>query len=96
MKALSDGQLDRVNVPVQLALRKLSEDESGFSSNLLVLDEVIQSVDADGVDAVGELLLMSGIPSIFLIEHNPRFSSIADRRLRIEYKEGVTHVLADN
>lgn len=52
VNSLSGGELRRVDLIIQLAQRELSEHYSGFFCNLLVLDEVLDYLDASGVSNV--------------------------------------------
>lgn len=53
---LSGGEGRRVDIILQLAQRDLARNESGFTSNLLVLDEILDNLDAVGADSVIRLL----------------------------------------
>lgn len=54
--ALSGGEGRRVDLILQLAQRSLCEVQSGFSCNLLVIDEILDYLDSVGVDNVLSLL----------------------------------------
>lgn len=54
--ALSGGEGRRVDLILQLAQRHLCEVQSGFSCNLLVIDEILDYLDSIGVDNVLSLL----------------------------------------
>lgn len=54
--ALSGGEGRRVDLILQLAQRSLCEVQSGFSCNLLVIDEILDYLDSIGVDNVLSLL----------------------------------------
>lgn len=53
---LSGGEGRRVDIVLQLIQRDLARNESGLSSNLLVLDEILDYLDSAGVDSVLRLL----------------------------------------
>lgn len=54
--ALSGGEGRRADLILQLAQRSLCEVQSGFSCNLLVIDEILDYLDSIGVDNVLSLL----------------------------------------
>jgi len=67
--ALSGGERARVNTATLLAIRKLMQSLSSDRINLLVLDETIDSLDADGKERLVEVLLKEEHLSTFLISH---------------------------
>ena len=68
---LSGGESRRVDLVVQLALRDLAKNESGFSSNILVIDEALDYLDSLGVESVIELIETKSddIESILVVTH---------------------------
>lgn len=67
--ALSNGELARVNTATLLAIRKLLQQLSSTRINLLVLDETIDSLDAEGKEKLVEVLLKEEHLNTFLISH---------------------------
>lgn len=71
--ALSGGESRRVDLILQLALRKLCEVQSGFHCNVLVLDEILDYLDYAGVQSVLSLIgsNTADVESLLLVTHRP-------------------------
>lgn len=67
--ALSNGERARVNIATLLAIRKLMQSLSNTRSNLLILDETVESLDAEGKEKLIEVLLTEEGVNTFLISH---------------------------
>ena len=82
---LSGGEGRRVDIILQLIQRDLARNESGFSSNLLVLDEILDNLDATGADAVINLLEYKSpdINSLLIVSHKPDINIPSDSTLTV-------------
>lgn len=67
--ALSSGERARVNVATLLAIRKLMQALSNSRTNLLILDETVENLDAEGKEKLVEVLLAEDSLNTFLISH---------------------------
>jgi len=67
--ALSSGERARVNISTLLAIRKLMQALSNSRTNLLILDETIESLDAEGKEKLIEILLEEESLNVFLVSH---------------------------
>lgn len=67
--ALSNGERARVNVSTLLAIRKLLQSLSSSRINLLILDETIESLDAEGKERLVDILLNEEYLNTVLISH---------------------------
>ena len=67
--ALSSGERARVNVATLLAIRKLMQTLSNSRTNLLILDETVENLDADGKEKLIEVLLAEESLNTFLVSH---------------------------
>lgn len=67
--ALSNGELARVNVSTLLAIRKLMQGLSNTNTNLLILDETVESLDADGKEKLVEVLMSEEHLNTILVSH---------------------------
>lgn len=69
---LSGGEKTRVDLILQLAIRNLLQNYLGFNSNILVLDEITDFLDAVSCKAVISLLEkeLATIESVFVISHH--------------------------
>lgn len=67
--ALSSGERARVNVATLLGIRKLMQSLSNSRINLLILDETIETLDAEGKDKLVEILLAEENLNTVLVSH---------------------------
>lgn len=67
--ALSSGERARVNIATLLAIRKMMQSLSNTRSNLLILDETVENLDAEGKEKLIEVLLAEQGLNTFLISH---------------------------
>lgn len=70
IESLSTGERARVNVSTLLAIRKLMQTLSNSRTNLLILDETISNLDADGKEKLIEVLLSEESLNTFLVVHD--------------------------
>lgn len=85
---LSGGEQQRVDCITQFAIRDLLCKYLNFSSNILVLDEITDTLDSVSCDRVLNFITteLSGIESVFIISHHsdelqiPRDSEIVIRK----------------
>ena len=69
ISALSSGERARVNVAALLGIRKLMQTLSNSRTNLLILDETVENLDAEGKEKLIEVLLEEPSLNTFLISH---------------------------
>lgn len=67
--ALSSGERARVNISTLLAIRKLMQALSNSRTNLLILDETVENLDAEGKERLIEVLLQEDSLNTFIISH---------------------------
>lgn len=67
--ALSTGERARVNVATLLAIRSLMQGLNNSRTNLLILDETVENLDAEGKEKLIEVLLKEESLNTFLISH---------------------------
>lgn len=92
---LSGGERQRVDLSVQFALRDLLMITSGFSCNILVLDEAFDNLDSQGSDSLNNLVVseFSDINSVFTVTHHTDISIPYDKTLLVtKNQEGVSEV----
>lgn len=75
---LSGGEKQRVDLIVQFAIRNMLSNYLGFTSNILVLDEITDALDSTSCDRVINFITqeLSDIESIFIISHHAASLSI--------------------
>lgn len=69
ISALSGGERARVNAAALLGIRRLMQSLSNSRINLLILDETIENLDADGKEKLVEVLLAEEYLNTFIISH---------------------------
>lgn len=80
---LSGGERKRLDLAFTLALHTLLEEIGDFSSNILILDEVFDGLDAEGMERFSNYLRGYDKNSIFLITHTP-YTTYADNLILME------------
>lgn len=82
---LSGGEGRRVDIILQLIQRDLARNESGFSSNILVMDEILDNLDSTGADSVIRLLEYKSpdIDTMFIVSHKQDITIPSDRVLQV-------------
>lgn len=71
LDSLSGGERTRVDLILQLAIRDLMYNYFGYTSNILVLDEVTDFLDKQSCDTILNLInsQLSSVESVFIISH---------------------------
>ena len=69
---LSGGEKQKLDVVIQFAIRDMLSTFLGFSSNILVLDEITDSLDSIGVSKVFNLINsnLTDVNAIYIISHH--------------------------
>jgi len=90
--ALSSGERARVNVATLLAIRKLMQTLSNSRTNLLILDETVENLDAEGKEKLIEVLLREENLNTFLISHG--FSHPLLEKLQVVKDKNMSRIEA--
>ena len=71
---LSGGEKQRTDLIIQFAIRDMMRQYLNFSSNILLLDEIFDSLDATAVDAVLKCICnkLVDVDSLFIISHHAK------------------------
>lgn len=71
---LSGGEKQKTDLIIQFAIRDMMRQYLNFSSNILLLDEIFDSLDATAVDAVLRCICnkLADVDSLFIISHHAR------------------------
>lgn len=71
---LSGGEKQRTDLIIQFAIRDMMRQYLNFSSNILLLDEIFDSLDTTAVDAVLKCICnkLVDVESLFIISHHAR------------------------
>lgn len=94
---LSGGERTRVDLILQLAIRDLMCNYFGYSSNILVLDEVTDFLDAKSCDAVMNFIStqLQDIASVFIISHHAEELDLAiDCEIKVVKDENAISTIA--
>lgn len=92
---LSGGERQRVDLAVQFALRDMLVVTSGFSCNLIVLDEAFDNLDAQGSESLIRLVTseFSDIDSVFVVTHHSTIAIPYDNSLLVtKGSDGISTV----
>lgn len=72
-ESLSGGEKRRVDLAIVFAQRDLARELSNITSNLLILDEIMESMDEEATQVMLDLVLTDSgddIKSLYIISHN--------------------------
>lgn len=91
-KDLSGGQAQLGDVCIAFAIHETVAENKGC--NVLLLDEVFESLDEDNIEKIGDIIAFKArSKSIHLITHNKSFSPVNAHYTYIKYKKpGITKV----
>ena len=92
---LSGGEMQKINIIVNLALRDMLCQFSNFSSNILVLDEITDALDKIGCNKVIETITkrLTDIESVFIITHRAELMVPTDTIITVvKDSDGVSRV----
>lgn len=72
LEALSGGEQQKVDLIIQFAIRSMMQEYTNFTSNIIVLDEILDNLDSVGCDSILNFITtkLSDIESIFIISHH--------------------------
>ncbi len=90
----SGGERRKVDLVIMFALHSLARIRSGAQTNLLFLDEILDSLDSEGCARVMDLLsqMTEEIESIFVITHNENLKTRFANRLKVFKKNGISRL----
>lgn len=96
LDTLSGGEQQKVDLIIQFAIRSMMQEYTGFNSNIIVLDEILDQLDAKGCDEVVNFITnrLSDIDSVFIISHHADSLNICnDSTIKvIKNSEGVSYI----
>ncbi len=95
-ESLSGGEKQKVDLIIQFAIRDMMSKYLDFSSNILILDEITDNLDAIGCNNVLNLIStkLNDIESIFIISHHADELAIPSdcEMVVIKDKNGISRV----
>lgn len=93
---LSGGEKQRCDIILQFAIRDLLQSYLGYSSNIIVLDEVFDALDSASTERVISLIQseLRSVESVFIVSHHASELGIsADMELNIvKNTDGISEV----
>ena len=79
---LSGGEKQKIDLIVQFSIRDMLSAQLGFTSNILVLDEVFDGLDALGCNKVIDMIAsVPDVKNIFIVTHRKDLSIPTDKEL---------------
>ena len=99
-QSFSNGQKKRIDLAILLSFMDLAKRKSSFSTNLLILDEILDtSIDSEGIDNFFQILynrIKSDNLNVFIISHKKDINFQDCRKIEV-YQEGEFSVIkSDN
>lgn len=94
-ESLSGGEKQKIDIIVQFAIRDMLSQFSSFSSNILILDELFDNIDAKGSERVLNLIAtkLTDIDSIFIITHHTDIEIPFDNSITvIKEQNGISRI----
>jgi DNA repair exonuclease SbcCD ATPase subunit len=90
----SEGEKRRIDLAISLALQDLIRSRSNSKLNILLYDEIFDSLDSVGCENAIQLLteMQDKVESIFVITHNDILKTYFDKYLIVTKEEGSTSV----
>lgn len=92
---LSGGEKQKIDLIVQFSLRGMLIDYIGFSSNILVLDEIFDNLDSVGCQRVLDFISkeVTDVVGVYIITHHTDIDIPYDKQLLIQKdSEGVSKI----
>ena len=92
---LSGGERQKIDIIVQFAIRNMLSKYLNFSSNILVLDEVTDFLDNQGIDAVLTLITnnLKDTPAIYFITHHNDLMFPYDGEIKIIKNNNISSLV---
>lgn len=92
---LSGGERQKIDIIVQFAIRNMLSRYLNFSSNILVLDEVTDFLDNQGVDAILTLITnnLEETPAIYFITHHNDLMFPYDGEIKIIKNNNISSLV---
>lgn len=95
VSVLSKGERKRLDLCLQFAIYDLVKSTAMFDTNILILDEIFESLDVVGINHVVNMLeeRSETIPSIYVISHNPNAYDLIPRQILVSKSNDVSKVV---
>ena len=81
---LSGGEKQKIDLIIQFSIRDMLCNHLGFTSNILVLDEVFDGLDMIGCQKVLDVIsAMSDVKNVFIVTHRKDLSIPTDKEITV-------------
>lgn len=92
---LSGGEKQKIDIIVQFAIRNMLTKYLNFSSNILVLDEVTDFLDNQGIEAILTLITsnLKDTPAIYFITHHTDLMFPYDGEIKIIKNNNISTLI---
>ena len=86
IESLSGGERQKVDLLIQFSIRDMLCKHLGFSTNILVLDEIFDNLDSLGCDGIIDLISkhLSDVSSVFIVTHRGDLAIPQDTVITVE------------
>ena len=93
--SLSSGEQRRVDVAISLTLQDILMRKSNTQSNMLIYDELFESLDAVGSETIIDLLKerLGSVASIFVVTHNDMLKPLFDNTVTVVKEENGMSII---
>jgi len=94
---LSGGEKQKIDIIIQFAIRNMLNKYLNFSSNILVLDEITDFLDQQGIDSILKLISenLKDTPAIYFITHHENLAFPYDGEILItKNNEGFSSLVS--
>ena len=92
---LSGGEKQKIDLIIQFSIRDMLCNHLGFTSNVLVLDEVFDGLDMIGCQRVLDVIsTLTDIKNIFIVTHRKDLSIPMDKEIVVhKNSSGISSIL---
>lgn len=85
--AASGGERRRIDIALMFALAEVAEAAHNIEPGTMFLDEVLDSIDAAGIDAICDVITeIAQSRCVLIISHNPLVRAALNRQIAVEYE----------
>jgi len=92
---LSGGERQKIDIIIQLAIRDMLKNIMGFSSNIIVFDEIFDFLDQKGTSTLIKTIStrLNDVSTIFIVSHHSDIDIPCDDTITIiKENNGVSHI----
>ena len=90
--SFSAGERSRIDLALLFMFREISKLKNSVSTNILVIDEILESLDDSGIESAFRMFNdMDGV-NIFVITHKTELQSRFRHRIELSKVDGFTIV----